>query len=78
MMILDFFEYFDKIVKNLKFESFGEMIISSATHLRAWQLYNLCKSEKKSPMEMVFEERQEIYRRKISFLKSLGIETDFS
>jgi len=61
-----------------RFESRGEMLISTINFLRHWQCIpnRVCRG--KRPMDAIRKEREEIFKRKISFLQEMGIETDFA
>lgn len=53
------------------------MLISTINFLRHWQCIpnRVCRG--KRPMDAIRKEREEIFKRKISFLQEMGIETDF-
>lgn len=60
------------------FESRGECLISTIKFLRRWQCSPNRVCGGKRPMDAIREERAEVFKRKISFLREMGIETDFA
>ncbi len=61
-----------------RFETQGDMIIQSVTLLRRWSFTPNPVCSDMKPIDAIVLERQRIYENKISFLKEMGIETDFS
>jgi hypothetical protein len=48
------------------------------SYLRNWSVTPNAISSGAKPIDAIIEERQDIYENKISFLKEMGIETDFA
>ncbi|MEL5864510.1 hypothetical protein [Clostridium cochlearium] len=74
-LLLDFCRQLTEIMQGQQFTSQGTAIIKSLEVLRKWQLkYNeICKG---IPVEEIIKEREEIYQRKIKFLKDMNINVD--
>ncbi|KAJ52787.1 hypothetical protein BD780_002088 [Clostridium tetanomorphum] len=75
-LLLEFCNRLTKIMGDKRFYSQGSALIKAIEFLRAWQLaYNpICNGR---PMDAIIKEREEIYERKIKFLKEMNIECDF-
>lgn len=75
-LLLQFCDKLTDIMQGKQFYTQGSAIIKSIEYLRAWQLaYNeVCDD---TPMNAIIKEREEIYNRKIKFLKEMNIECDF-
>ena len=76
-LLFDFCNKLTKTMGNQKFYSQGGAIIKAVEYLRAWQLsYNeICKD---TPMNAIIKEREEIFNKKVKFLKEMNISCDFS
>ena len=74
-LLLDFCRQLTEIMQGQQFTSQGTAIIKSLEVLRKWQLkYNeICKG---IPVEEIIKEREEMYQRKIKFLKDMNINVD--
>lgn len=76
-LLVDFLEQLTDKMKGKGFDSKGDCIISSIKFLREWQLRTNMVCPGGRPIDVIIEERQKIYERKISFLQEMQIETDF-
>ena len=75
-LLLQFCGKLTDMMQGKKFHTQGSAIIKSMEYLRAWQLaYDEICSD--NPMNAIIKEREEIYNRKIKFLKEMNIECDF-
>lgn len=76
-LLMDFLKKLTAEFEGKRFDSEGDCLISSIKFLREWQFRpnEVCFGE--APMDAIFQERQKIYERKISFLREMQIETDF-
>lgn len=77
-LLIDFLRELTYNMEGKGFGSQGDAILSSLQILRTWQSIpnEICSYKK--PMNVITEEREKIYKRKISFLQQMQIETDFS
>jgi len=76
-LLTDFLEKFTDKMNGNAFYSQGDAILKSIKLLRTWQFASneLCNGRR--PYDVIVEERRMNYRRKIGFLESIGISTDF-
>jgi hypothetical protein len=74
----DFMEKLAELMEGREFETRGKAITKSLMFLRAWQMAPNTICSDANPADAIIEERQRIYKNKISFLKEMGIKTDFS
>ncbi|OFI05343.1 hypothetical protein CLOACE_17910 [Clostridium acetireducens DSM 10703] len=77
LLLVDFNKQLTLIMENRQFYTKGSAIIAAIEVLRAWQVTPREEFDNKTPMEIIIEERKEIYNKKIELIKSMNIESDF-
>ncbi|MTK11177.1 MAG: hypothetical protein F8N39_03525 [Clostridiaceae bacterium] len=76
-LLSDLSKEMETYIGEVSFECVGEAVLMALKFLRAWQYKENHICDNRKPVEAIIEERQQVYYRKISFLKDIGISCDF-